>query len=652
MRLINLLGNFRLFSNLAANSDYMRIYPLRIFPILFMLCFFSVVSAQKKHSHVDSTKNYLVVKEFDTFFDTENVEEDTGFTLFHIFRISQKQSVSVSELGNIGLPTISNIFEDRLLNYDVDFMFNAPFDLYLKDPYEVQFYNTRRPYTKLMHTSGTKVKDEQTIGVVHSQNVNPRLNFTFDYHLISSTGEYPNQKTRVGNLILNGNYQREKYSVYAAANLNKFEVQNNGGIIDTGFVDVNAPETNLSAASTRLNNNHFFLLQEYRIGKTKTLLKGDSMVSVLEPRIKFTHYIDFSRRYRIYKDEQSFENGFYTNFYIQKDQTADSVFLSSLHNVLAVHGAPLFVEEKGFGFDLLLSNKRNAYYNFKEYIFLRNTHTFWDTKLGGRFFGNPKKKMNYHVSGEYYFTGYRLGDYKAEAELSYRFSDSTRSRLSWHAQYSSAQPDYFLNTFYSNHFRWENDFAPEVNIRSSLKYELPLRHFRVKAFAGAVNNYTFFSSVALPAQFDEWLFVFSGSVGKDFRLGRIHFINEVYWQHSSNSAIINLPAVAAYNATSVQLNVKHALTMYAGFDIQYSTTYKAYSFMPGHGMFYFDNTYETGNYPIISVFVNGKIQKNVLFFVKYSHLNSGILTDRYFSVQSYPINNRMFKFGVQWSFTN
>ncbi len=630
----------------------MLIHNIRIihFTILLLLCSANFLSAQR--SPKDSTLNYMVIKEFDRFFDTQKVKEDSSFILFHIFRNSQKQSISVSELGNIGLPTISNIFEDRLLNYDIDFMFNMPFDLYLKTPYEIQFYNTRRPHTKIMHTSSTKVKDEQTIGVIHSRNINPRLNFTFDYHLINSAGQYPNQKSKINNIVLNSNYQRERYSFYAAVNLNRFTIQNNGGIIDTGLVDINSPETNLSEASTKLYNNYFFVLQEYRIGKTKTLLKGDSMLNILEPRIKFTHYIDFSRRNRVYKDQQSFENGFYTNFYIQKDRTIDSVFLSSIHNVVAVHGAPLFVKEKGFGFDILLSNKYNSYYNFKEYIFLRNKHRFLDTKIGGRFFRNPTKKFRYSINSEFYFTGYRNGDHKTETELSYRFSDSTRSRLSWHTQYSSAEPDYFLNTFYSNHFRWENNFKPETNIRTSLKYELPLKNFSAKLFAGAIKNYTFFTKVALPAQLDEWLYIYSAQLRKDFHFGRIHFVNKICWQHSSNNDIINLPALSAYNATSVQLRIKHALTMYAGFDIQYSSTYKAYSFMPGHGMFYFENDYKTGNYPIISVFINGKIKKNFLFFIKFTHLNSGMLLERYASVKSYPIKGRTFKLGVQWSFTN
>lgn len=607
---------------------------------------------QSGHNHHDSTANFLVLKKTNSFYNTEETDKDSSFTLFHIFRPEQRQSISVSQLGNIGLPTISNIYFDRRLNYDTDFMFNVPFDLYLKDPHEVIFYNTRRPYTELTHTSGTKVKDEQTVGVIHSQNVNPQLNFTFDYHLISSTGDYPNQKTRNGNLVFNSNYQSEKYSLYAALNINKFEIQNNGGIIDTGFVDINSPETNLSEASTLLNNQDLFILQEYRIGPDKTVLKNDSMVKVLDPHFKFTHYAAFTQRYRIYKDKQSFENGYYTNFYIQKDQSMDSVFLSSLQNTVAVHSEKNFIKEKGFGFDFLISNRRNAYYNFREYIFLRNKHIFWDTKLAGHIYRNQKKSFRYDITGEYYFTGYRTGDNKAEATFRQNFSDSTGSHLQLKLYYSSAQPDYFLNTFYSNHFRWENDFKPEVNARTELSYGLPINHFRISAKAGAVQNYTFFSGVALPGQFSEWQYVLNASLKKDFHLGRIRFFNEVVWQKSSNPDIINLPALAAYHSTSIKLRVEHALTMYAGFDIQYSTKYKAYSFMPGHGMFYFENNFETGNYPLASVYINGKIKEDVLFFVKFTHINSNILKDTYYTVKPYPIKNRMFKFGVQWTFNN
>ncbi len=620
--------------------------------IMCLVFFENNISAQDSHKKNDSTANYKVLKSFNSYFNTNEIKQDRSFVLFHIFRKSQKEQTSISDLGNMGLPAIYNSFEDRVVNYNVDFIFNTPFDLYLKRPQEVIFFNTRRPYTKLMHTSSTKVKDEQTIGVIHSRNINPQLNFTLNYNLISSKGQYPNQKSKINTIVLNSNYQSEKYSLYTAMNLNRFTVENNGGVIDTGLVDTESPETNLSEASTKLYNSHFFALQEYRIGRKKTFLQDDSMITVLEPRIKFTHFINFVRRNRVYRDKQSFENGFYSNFYIKKDRTADSVSLNSIQNVLAVHGTPLWIKENGFGFDAFISGQYNSYYNFEKYIFLQNKHRFFDTKVGGQIFSDPAKKLMFGLSGEYYLSGYRLGDHKFETNIKYKTSEKIKSILSLNMSYSNGKPDYFLNTFYSNHFKWKNDFDSEINFRSQLKYQIPGIHFQAKAFITSIKNYTFFTSVALPIQFNDWLKVYSLQLQKDFYIGRVTFVNRVQWQKTSNENIINLPQISLYNATSVRLNVKHALVMYAGLDIEYFTKYKPYSFMPGNGMFYFENSFETGNYPIISAFINGKIKENVTFFVKYTHLNSGMIAERYYAIKSYPIKDGLFKFGVQWIFTN
>ena len=620
--------------------------------ILIFLIFSVVVSYGQEYHAPDTLKNILIIKQITEFQNIKEIEADSNFMLFHIFRPSQKKSISISQLGNIGLPTISNIFHERNLNYNSDFMFNNPFRLYLTEPTDVEFYNTRRPYTKVKHTSSTKEEDEQYIRFIHSQNFNPKLNFTFVYDLISSQGQYPNQQTKDRNIILNSNYQTEKYSLYAAVNLNKFDVQNNGGIIDTGFVDINAPETNLSSASTLLKNDHIFVLQEYRIGNTKTVLRNDSMVEVLEPLIKFSHCISQTGRRRIYQDKQSFENGYYTNFYIQKDYSLDSIFLQIIENTISMHSEPLFVENKNFGVDLNLSNAYKSYYNFKEYIFLENKHHFLDTKISGNIFQVHDKKIKLDFSGEYFFTGYRQGDHKASAGIKFILGDSTKKIITLRGNYHSSVPDYFFNIFYSNHFRWENEFNSEINARASIIFDIPNLDFRLTAQTSLLNNYTFFSSVALPTQFEDWLYVYSASVKKDFHLGKVHFFNELTWQKSSNPDIISLPQIAAYHSTSIEMNIENSLTMYIGFDIKYSTKYKVYNYMPGHGMFYFENESFAGNYPLAGVYINGKIKKNVLVFIKFVHINSNIFRELYYTVNHYPLNNRMFKFGVQWTFTN
>ncbi|MEA2040995.1 MAG: putative porin [Bacteroidota bacterium] len=629
-----------------------RNFFLYLFATLIQVLHFGVSHAQNI-KRVDTSMNVLLIKQITDLHNTQTIKRDSNFAKFHFSRLSQNYSISSSQLGNNGLPTISNIFHDRAYTYDSEFIFNESYRYNIKKPVDVNFYNTRKPFTAVKHTSATKEIDEQTIEFIHSRNITPNLNFTFDFNLLNSAGQYPNQLAKNRYLIFNSNYITEKYSLFAAIDLNKIEVQNNGGIIDTGFVDLNSPETHLSSASTVLKNSHFFVLQEYRIGKTITEYKNDTSIETLIPTVKLSHFISGNGYQRIYIDAQSFENGYYTNFYIQKDQTKDSIFLKTLENSVSLHSEPAFVKKRKFGFDLNASGIFKSYNNFKEYIFLKNMNSFFDTKLSGSLYKpQTSRGLQYDLKAEYYFTGYRAGDHKAIAIISKELGDSTKKHLRLALRYNNSKPDYFFNTYYSNHFRWENDFDNEIHANAEISFTIPQYKFELNTKASSLQNYTFFSSVALPSQYKEPIFVYSATIKKDFHINKIHFINELSWQKSSNPDIINLPELAAYHSTTIQVDVKNALKMYVGFDIEYSTQYKPYSFMPGHGMFYYENEIYSGNYPMASVFANARIKKNVLVFIKFIHVNSNILKEVYYSVNQYPINNRMFKFGVRWTFTN
>ena len=127
------------------------------------------------------------------------------------------------------------------------------------------------------------------------------------------------------------------------------------------------------------------------------------------------------------------------------------------------------------------------------------------------------------------------------------------------------------------------------------------------------------------------------------------------WQYSSNDNIISLPKLAAYQSTYFIWHYKNALLVHIGFDIYYSTSYKAYNYNPAVGQFYFINNTKklAGNFPYTTLFADLKIKKNVLLFFKFSNMFSLIQNDVLpFYVNHYPIGSMMFKFGVKWTFKN
>jgi hypothetical protein len=71
--------------------------------------------------------------------------------------------------------------------------------------------------------------------------------------------------------------------------------------------------------------------------------------------------------------------------------------------------------------------------------------------------------------------------------------------------------------------------------------------------------------------------------------------------------------------------------------------------MPATGRFYRQDQVRTGNYPFINVFLNIKL-KRTRIFVMLDHVNSGIMGYNYYMVPTYPMNARMFRYGIAWTF--
>ena len=88
--------------------------------------------------------------------------------------------------------------------------------------------------------------------------------------------------------------------------------------------------------------------------------------------------------------------------------------------------------------------------------------------------------------------------------------------------------------------------------------------------------------------------------------------------------------------------------------MRYFTSYYAPDYSPGLGQFAIQETeasrVKVGNYPIVNVYANFHL-KQTRFFVMMSHVNYSD-GGNYFLTPHYPLNTRVFRFGVSWNFFN
>ncbi len=374
----------------------------------------------------------------------------------------------------------------------------------------------------------------------------------------------------------------------------------------------------------------------------------------------FSHIFILENNSRTYSDNSP-ESGFYDTIFINKAVTFDSLFSSSVKNTIRFDFTtdPSRKFRLGGGFGI-----RNEFFKYSQIIPTHDT-TYADTAvwkrgnnvLVGRLFNDIGDKFRWLVTGELFLTGYRAGDFKFDGEISKSF-DWKNGKASWQIFGSilNRQPSFWYDQWGGNNFEWHNNVNKEFRIDLGTDFSYPGRNAELKFNYAIITNFTDFDTRALPSQYSGALSVAALTIKKELRAWKFHLANDLLFQKSSNSGILNLPLITIRSAgyfehlfrfedTNGRLNVQ------VGAEVNLHSKYYPYSYMPATGRFYRQDQVLTGDYPFINVFLNFKVQRTRVF-VMFDHVNSGMMGYNYFMIPSYPMNIRMFRYGVAWTFYN
>ncbi len=625
----------------------------------------------------------------DDFSELQNCPVDTIFFKHQIFNPNFQTFPFYSYLGNLGSPALANDYLERITQHDL--LFLSPFKHYIHLPQNQTYFNTRKPFTDLDYTTGSgKQKNEQTLRILHTQNVNEDFNVGVDFNLISSDGRYSNQKTGLKSLTLFSSYILDKYSVHASFNRNVISIMENGGIIndqdlkDTKSEDVPVNLGNLNNAESELKNINLLLVQSYTIGKkteTEDLPEKEKPKKKLNLLGTFTYTFQYTKNHRRYFDDYP-KAGFYNNILLDSLSTADSVYYRSIQNSLQFafqndptrkfqFGGRVGIQSEIEKFGTIIPTDTlpklhppDIYTQPDIEVWINNNDTTFkrvkdvpntNLALTGHLFNALGTKFNWEAWGKLYLSGYKVGDFILEGVLNKSFTGKKgTSELILYGKLQNYRPGYWFNHFYSNHFTWNNNLSNVTETTITGEYNHPARKLKAKASYTLLDQYVYFDTLAIPAQSPGILSVFAISLEKDVILGRWYFLNHLIFQQSDHNEIIPLPAILLQQTTYFQHNFHFDLTngdllTQWGFDLFYHTPYYGYAYMPATGQFFLQREKKIGNYPFLDVFINMKL-KRTRFFLKYEHVASGLLGENYFTVLHYPMNQRVFKFGISWTF--
>ena len=86
-----------------------------------------------------------------------------------------------------------------------------------------------------------------------------------------------------------------------------------------------------------------------------------------------------------------------------------------------------------------------------------------------------------------------------------------------------------------------------------------------------------------------------------------------------------------------------------GVDLFYNTKYYSDGYNPLLHQFYAQQYTITGNYLYLNAHIAFRV-KRISFFVRGGNLMAGMLSFRYITTPSYPMQGRNFEVGVNWKF--
>ena len=387
------------------------------------------------------------------------------------------------------------------------------------------------------------------------------------------------------------------------------------------------------------------------------------------PVTSFIHTLDFNNYRRIYEAYETPEN-YYLNTYnvIEKlgnDSIYDKTSHWSLRNTFAISLLEGFNKWVKAGAKLFASHTLN-HYTLPDSI----GTTTWNENsftVGGQLSKTQGKTLHFNVTGEVAVAGYNMGEIKIDGgvDLNFPLFRDTMT-LAASGFFHHEKPSFYYRHYQSRHLWWNDDLSMLDHFHAQGVLNYQKTRTRLRFAFDEIRNLTYFSgsyttaengrlyNTVSPKQDNDAITLLTAEIAQDFTLGPLNWDSVVTYQKSTKQSVLPVPALNIYTNLYLRFKIARVLNCDFGADVRYFTKYAAPDYFAPLGQFVIqngDNTTKIGGYPIANVYLNFKLSK-ARFFVMMSHINSGSGNKEYFFTPHYPLNERIFRFGISWNFAN
>ena len=588
---------------------------------------------------------------------------DTSLANFQNYSPLYQPRRPTINLGSLGLAARDLLFTPTK-NIGFDAGFHA-LDSYMLTQDEIRYYRARTPYTELYYVNGSF--QEQILRVTHSQNINPNLNIGANYNRLGSDGFYKNQDANHLNASIFSWYEspNKRYNLLANALFNTIKAGENGSTTNDSifakpttqpkeaqFVRFSATGRNMPQQIWKQKS--FYLQQSYYIGRIDTL-QSDNPGGHILPTQRVSHVVNYTTsRYRFFRNELDIFNALPDINVTDSLSTNDSTIVNNLRNEFTYS---FYLRGKTVGFlknevklDLALRHDLNQY---KQMGYALN---FQDITLKAGISYRFSDRVNIEADLQQIAQGRNAGDFLYQANTNFLLS-KTIGRIVLGAYSQNRSPEQMFEKVNYQFHKWNQNFDRIKINNLSFLYENPKIRFSAKAEYFLIDNYLYYRETKIarqiePAQFKTGMNLLKVSVGKDSKFGKFNLENYVVYQKTDYQSILRTPEIYSYNSLYFATRLFKVLDTNLGVDVRFNTAYQNPGYSINTSQFYNTNAaVEFLSEPVIDVWVKANLKRTTLF-LKYDYANQGLLSNGFYTVDRYPMQDALLKFGLSWKFYN
>ena len=627
---------------------------------------------------------------------------DTATFHANNFDLLAHKTTLYSTLSNIGLAhkPLRLSFQNN-----VGFDMTIPaFKNYIRTEKNLTTYLSLLPYSEIRYvmTSGDK---EQHLNFHFGRQIYQGIYLSLEYNINYSPGIYTNNKSYNNYFWINALYttKDQRYRAFAYWFRNKIDVQENGGILyDSIYAqqlenDNAAILTNLTNASNYVKvsgagfQHYLNLLPQHKknnqlpnpindsltltppldsihlpLSDSLTTLPADSLTPLATDSIPLTTKRKFTlgrinhkfayQRNQLFYNETSGSLPFYAPYdTLLNATTSDTTVIHAYRNSVTWNSlgyqkynddVPFYLYA-GLDYDIF----RTKHYDYTEDKTV-NDRNYSQLSLHGGIIINLFKLTTITGQARLITLGYQIGDFNLHGQWKQRFSNTNHDfgKLTFDFDMERQSPTWFESVYYSNHFRWENDFHAATYLSLHLNYKY--KFLQVGARQTSINDLIYFNQEARPAQNDGFVSVREIYGTFEHKLGRFQIEGFVAMNMVSDESVLRLPLILSRLKFSYSQPIfKKAATLQPIISVHYFTKYHADAYMPALRTFYLQNEVLIGNYPFIDVALAINV-KQADIYVQYSNLF--LLTGNHnsFIAPHYPMRDSKIFFGINWRLFN